>query len=118
MYRMFRNMARGYERYMTYRGRSIARDTLLRCDDRVLADNGFSRDLLELGVKAWPWRVEEPETTIMPAAMLRSTRQAIAELEAYSDADLQDLGISRGSIRQSVMAGRVGIEDKTPKKAA
>lgn len=38
--------------------RRRARRTLLRMNDRLLADMGVSRERLEQGVKAWPWRVE------------------------------------------------------------
>jgi uncharacterized protein YjiS (DUF1127 family) len=36
--------------------RSRLRQELLRWDARLLADAGFSRELLEDGVRAWPWR--------------------------------------------------------------
>ncbi len=32
---------------------------LLRLNDRILEDMGFSRELLERGQKAWPWRMPE-----------------------------------------------------------
>ena len=38
-------------------GRRRSRRELLATSDRQLADMGFSRKLLEQGVKAWPWRV-------------------------------------------------------------
>ncbi len=43
-------------------GRRRARRTLLAKSDRLLADMGFSRELLEQGVDAWPWLVA-PDTT-------------------------------------------------------
>ena len=43
-------------------GRRRARRALLAKSDHLLADMGFSRELLEQGVKAWPWLVT-PETT-------------------------------------------------------
>ena len=33
------------------------RSLLLRLDDRTLADINVSRELLEAGVKAWPWKL-------------------------------------------------------------
>jgi hypothetical protein len=36
--------------------RNRMRDDLLKRNDRVLADMGFSRELLEKGVSSWPWR--------------------------------------------------------------
>lgn len=38
--------------------RARTRNALLALSDRNLADAGFSRELLEKGVKAWPWKVE------------------------------------------------------------
>ena len=46
---------------------------LLQLDDRTLEDAGISRDLLEQGVSAWPWRIEEasdvPCALVEPAAI-------------------------------------------------
>jgi len=42
------------------------RQNLLDRDDRFLTDAGFSRELLEAGVHAWPWRVQG-ETATSPA---------------------------------------------------
>ena len=33
------------------------RNLLLRLDDRTLADINISRELLDSGVKAWPWKL-------------------------------------------------------------
>lgn len=41
------------------RGRNVVRDELLSKDDRFLADIGISRELLEEGVGAWPWRIDQ-----------------------------------------------------------
>ena len=43
--------------------RSRMRHDLLQRDARVLADIGYSRELLERGVRAWPWKApaEPPE---------------------------------------------------------
>jgi len=38
---------------------------------------------------------------------------AIAELSAYSDRELADLGITRGQIRDAVYHGRAGIDTPT-----
>ena len=38
------------------------------------------------------------------------TQQAIAELRAYNDNELADLGIGRGQIVDAVLHGRIGIE--------
>src|SRR5215813_6500298 len=93
--------------------RSRLRQELLRLDARLLADAGFSRALLEEGVRAWPWTApEEPPASIESAARNLTASDyhaAIAELESYTDADLQDLGLSRGMIGHSVRYGRPGF---------
>ena len=43
-------------------GRRRARRALLAKSDHLLADMGFSRELLEQGVKAWPWLVATDTT--------------------------------------------------------
>ena len=45
-----------------------ARRELLASSDRQLSDIGFSRELLEQGVKAWPWRVTPDSPTDFSAA--------------------------------------------------
>lgn len=44
---------------MAYLAKESARRKLLARSDRLLADVGISRELLEDGVGAWPWRVEQ-----------------------------------------------------------
>lgn len=41
-----------------------------------------------------------------------SIETAIAELSRWSDRDLADLGIARGDIREAVLYGRPGIDDR------
>jgi hypothetical protein len=119
MFKVLKRMARGYELYMTYRGRVLAREYLLTCGDRMLADNGFSRELLEKGVRGWPWRIPvEPELTQCNKAELAAQSQAIADLDSLSDTELQDLGITRGTIEQAVVFGREGVQSDHQMKAA
>jgi uncharacterized protein YjiS (DUF1127 family) len=98
----------------TWIERSRLRKDLLRLDPRLLADAGFSRALLEAGVRAWPWRTPaEPAAAPLFARPLSEAeyRAAVAELESYSDADLQDLGLSRGAIPEAVRHGRPGFPE-------
>lgn len=107
MFKLLKKMAKGYESYMTYQGRVIAREHLMRYDDRMLADNGFSRELLEKGVSGWPWRTETEQSALLPGnARTTSQIRAITDLKSLSDAELQDLGITRGTIEQAVVFGR------------
>jgi uncharacterized protein YjiS (DUF1127 family) len=44
-------------------GRARACNSLLTLNDRLLEDIGISRELLQQGVSAWPWRVDYKETS-------------------------------------------------------
>ena len=57
-------------------GRERARRYLLGCSDRTLADAGFSRERLERGEHAWPWRLAET-VPASPGAM-RAARMSPA----------------------------------------
>lgn len=101
----------------TWLERSRLRHDLLRFDARLLADAGFSRELVEAGVRAWPWRAPaEPAEGLGSLRLGRKLtdadyRAAVAELESYSDTDLHDLGLSRGAIPEAVRNGRPGFPE-------
>lgn len=119
MFKVLKNMAQGYERYMTLRGRTLAREHLLRYDDRMLADSGFSRELLQKGVSAWPWRtLEAQDASSYGNPALKTRAQAITDLKSLDDAELADLGLTRGTIEQSVISGRPGVVTDQRRKAA
>jgi uncharacterized protein YjiS (DUF1127 family) len=102
---------------LTWIERSRLRYNLLQLDARLLADAGFARELVEAGVRAWPWRaLEEPAAGLGSVRFARKLtdadyRAAIAELESYSDTDLLDLGLSRGAIPEAVRNGRPGFPE-------
>ncbi len=104
--------------------RSKQRDTLyyLRCmPERQLIDCGFSPYLVSEGLKGWPWRLDSTTYVSPTVEQLPKTaeeEQHVEELQRYSDAELADLGISRGTIRDSVRHGRLGIERIMRDKAA
>lgn len=107
MFKALKKVARGYERYMTYKGRVLAREQLLRYDDRMLADSGFSRELLEKGVSGWPWLTETEQQGSLSADTLHtSQRQATTDLKTLSDAELRDMGITRDTIEQAGVSGQ------------
>src|SRR5262249_61523152 len=90
------------------------RQELLRLDARLLEDAGYSRELLEDGVRAWPWLMPaEPPARLGFGHRLTEAdyRAAVAELESYSDSDLRDLGLSRGAIPAAVRNGRPGFPE-------
>jgi len=47
----------------------------------------------------------------------REIRRAVRELQSYSDAELNELGIGRGGIEQAVRHGRPGIDTDESKAA-
>lgn len=84
------------------------RQLLLQLDDRTLTDISISRELLEQGVRAWPWTIPSDHADV--AFTASTLRTAVRELETYTDAELADLGISRGGIQDAVLHGRPGID--------
>lgn len=84
----FKTMSQRYYAYMTYIGRHRVRDVLLQKNDRLLADLGISRTLLEQGVSAWPWtdtREEEDQTTVAKAIVLNADRPRLKEMQSTTD---------------------------------
>lgn len=125
---------------MELRGRRVAQQELLKLSDRQLEDFGISRYLLTEGVSAWPWKAESDveaafssvkntsaisvsdnavdELMQVPGIMQdvpatrKSTeiKRAINELNAYSDRELAELGVTRNGIEEAVRFGRQNIE--------
>src|SRR5262245_61802821 len=99
----------------TWIERSRLRHDLLKLDARLLADAGFSRELLEAGVRAWPWRAPDEPAEALGSRGRRLTeadyRAAIADLESYTDTELLDLGLTRGTIPEAVRHGRPGFPE-------
>jgi len=108
---------------LTWIERSRMRKDLLRLDPRLLADAGYSPELLEAGVRGWPWRTPAEPAAGLGALHLGKPlteadyRAAIAELESYSDTDLLDLGIARGGIEEAVRNGRPGFPEEQQRAA-
>jgi uncharacterized protein YjiS (DUF1127 family) len=108
---------------VTWFERSRLRQDLLRMDARTLADIGYSRELLEAGVRGWPWKAPvEPAAgldrlNLRPRLSEADYATAIAELKASSDADLLDLAITRGGIEDAVRNGRPGFPDEQQRAA-
>ena len=109
------NFLKTFETVLQRTARARTRDALLRQSDRTLADAGFSRELLESGVRAWPWRCEGVSADARDAAELRERqRRAVRELQAMDDRELDDLAIARADIPRVVREGRTGIEVAYP----
>lgn len=96
-----------------YAGRSKAMHELLNMSDRQLQDFGFSRELLEVGVGAWPWRSEAaPQLSVIRVGTFAKSevKKAVNELSQYSDRELAELGVTRNSIEEVVQYGRPTVE--------
>lgn len=106
-----------YYSYMTYMGRVRAREVLLGSSDRVLEDAGFSRDLLESGVKAWPWQA--PAVALTPLNLKHTNhRKIVRELQAVTDKELDDLGTSSSLDSEAVIIARDGINSDSERQVA
>jgi uncharacterized protein YjiS (DUF1127 family) len=99
-----------------YLARRRDRKLLLQLDDRTLADISISRELLENGVKSWPWKLDADDHGVRLAAT--RIKSAVRELQGYTDGELADLGIARGGIFDAVLHGRPGIDGPTNDNAA
>lgn len=112
MKKFLERMFQRYENHALQQGRVKVREVLLRYDDRYLDDMGISRHLLAKGVQAWPWQEDmEPQPTPAESRTLVVDEQkAIRELQRCSDAELRDIGITRGTILQAVRFGRQGSQ--------
>lgn len=113
-----------YRRFETRRTLAQARYELLDHSDRQLADIGVSRELLQQGVQAWPWRVAAdgtgqplPEPVQSHRLSRREIDHAVAELNAYSDAELDELDLRRSEIRHAVRYGRPGYPNDLSRAA-
>ena len=109
MFQLLKTFSNSYENYMTKVGRSQARLVLLTQGERSLEDMGISRHLLLQGVDAWPWRdgeVAVASSHVSAKATRSDEKRAIRELRAMSNAELNDMGISRGGIVDAVRHGR------------
>ena len=91
-----------------YLARRRDRKLLSQLDDRTLADINISRELLDSGVKSWPWKLAADDHGVRLTA--NRINSAVRELESYSDLELAELGIARGAIRDAVLHGRPGLD--------
>ena len=105
------NLLEGYDSYMTHLSRVRAREVLLKSSDRLLKDAGFSRELLESGVQAWPWRKVGPELAPLHFRQLGHSNvdQGTSEINNHGDKALHDFSGSEGSVVDVVMSSRDNI---------
>jgi len=113
MFKLLSKAGRGFDSYMTRQGRIRAHKVLIGQSDWVLDDLGISRELLKGGVKNWPWKNAENQPSVIETSKESRRKieaRAIRELNSYSDKELHDLGINRGSIVEAVRNGRPNHE--------
>ena len=112
----FNSFARYFVASMEKRAAVQVHEHLRTVSDETLAQAGISKRLLAQGPSAYPWSLEakssviEASVTSFPVSEEQEIRTGIAELNACSDAELRDLGISRGEIAHVVRYGRPGID--------
>ena len=102
----FSNLLKAIQASGEARARAELHTRFTQLSDRQLADIGISRRLLNEGIQAWPWRTQKGEAgDISAAVQLADEAKAIDELQAYSDRELADIGISRSGIIEAVTVG-------------
>lgn len=104
-----KNVMQSIRSFFLNSGQERLRRQLLEQNDRVLADVGFSRELLEAGVEYWPWRISDPFDMVNQPKVQPSKAEldlAIAKLQSFSDRDLDDINLARGDIEHAVRYGR------------
>ena len=75
--------------------RGLVREELLTKDDRLLADIGISRELLEEGVGAWPWRIDQRgDGATRPAPRTGSTPK-----DFFTESDFSAMGMASRGVR-------------------
>lgn len=116
----FSSLSSRFVESMEKRAAILVHEQLRVLSAESLAKAGISEQLLEQGPAAYPWREEavpqrtKASVTSLPVSNENAIRAGIAELEACSDAELHDLGISRGEIAHVVRYGRPGVDRVDP----
>lgn len=113
MLQTLKSMATRYNDYMTYVGRKRTCEVLLRSNDRLLEDAGFSRELLEKGVDAWPWQVTGSAPELQAVMFDRlPIGGAISEPQLCNDQSQHDLAVTAGTITESVASASERVEER------
>ena len=97
-----------FGRLLQWLNHSRTRARLSHLNDRYLADIGISRELLEQGVRAWPWR------TAADADLLQSSHGRLGE--SHDARAVAELRSARGKLADAVGNGSTG--DDRDRRAA
>lgn len=112
----FHSLSSRFLESMEKRAAVLVHEHLQALSSEDLAKAGISKQLLSQGPAAYPWREEavsiktKASVTSLPVSNENAICVGIAELKACSDAELHDLGISRGEIAHVVRYGRPGVD--------
>ena len=112
MLSMLESIQTGFYKYVTGIALAGVRRELLTRSDRFLAAGGFSRDLLEQGVTAWPWQTTDVDTEANSTSLTDCVdKQALDELDAYSVPQPADPALSRVNVKHAVRCARSGLDN-------
>ena len=100
MIRFFRHLMEAIEIGAIYRAREHARQQMLSMSDRTLEERGISRELLEMGVGYWPWRLADDV----------EARQDTGDIEISPAREPADLGRSRAHNAAATANGRPDLD--------
>lgn len=111
----FKSLSQNFYKSMERRAAIRVYEHLQGVDATTLAQAGISQELLSEGPSAFPWRIENTkvraEVVNISDVSELAIRQGIQELTACTDAELNDIGITRGEIAHVVRFGRQGIDE-------
>ena len=88
-------------RFFDATAKARVQSTLLTMGREWVERHGYSWELLRAGISEWPWR-QSPEAR----AAEQEIKRAIAELNSFSDRELEDIRIVRCDIENAVRYGR------------
>ncbi|MBX2881770.1 MAG: DUF1127 domain-containing protein [Granulosicoccus sp.] len=109
----------GIARFFEQSGKLRVMAYLRGLPDNQLLAWGFSPAQLNQGISGWPWRLDTPPATTSTIENTSvAVQNSIKELQRFSDVELADLGLNRGSIEDAVRNGRPGIEISDTPQAA
>lgn len=106
----YRRFAKSLTEALERSGRARVLRVLEGMDPDFLEVHGYSPALLRKGLAGWPWRLEQVSEAAK-GPTLDPLSLAEAELSEYTDAQLDELGISRSEIPNAVRCGRPGMDD-------
>lgn len=115
------NYLNGMARFFRKSGKLRMQSYLMRLPTSQLIAWGYSPTQLSKGISAWPWRLEDQPmaaSSTETAFTAKQLRASVKELQSFSNAELADMGLNRGTIEHAVRYGRQGLENDKTSQAA